>query len=99
MSMCVTTSWSALILAAARPPEKRTPPYAPQRPDHGSNGAGPEARAGAGVSVRRCDGPAASWDLHERDDNDHAGEKNRDDSVGMARNIEVEHWAPSFLLG
>jgi hypothetical protein len=52
-----------------------------------------------GVSVRRCDGPAASWDLHERDDNDHASEKNRDDSVGMARNIEVEHWAPSFLLG
>jgi hypothetical protein len=87
------------MLAAARPPEKRTPPYAPQRPDHGSNEAGPEARAGGWGGWRRCDEPAASWDLHERDDNDHAGEKNRDDRVGMAGNIEVEHWAPSFLLG
>ena len=84
------------MLAAAADPRKGSQAYAPQRSDHGSNGAGPEARAGAGVSVRRWDEPAASRDLHERDDHDHAGEKNRDDRVGMARNIEVEHWLRPF---
>ena len=38
---------TSVVLAAADSPEG-TRTYAPQRPDHGSNGAGPEARAGAG---------------------------------------------------
>ena len=34
--------------------------------------------------------------LHERDDDDHAGEEHRNDRVGVSGEIEIEHWLPSF---
>ena len=37
--------------------------------------------------------------LHEDDDDDHAREKNRNERVGVAGNIKVEHWLPSFHTG